>query len=173
MHSAVFVNEKTEFLVKRYRRWSKLQKELYVIRATGLNFQIHCNAYRMKSQRGSTDLPRYWITLGKEIIWDYPKDFDIPTRSRPNQTDEYYPYYNDTPSISCLIREYIDTPRNELLSKDFTNDEWDLIEILRAMDRRIGLKKLVILKDTISNAAAIRVIDERLVAGKNSGPINK
>jgi len=30
----------------------------------------------MRSQNGgSTDLPRYWITLDKNVIWDYPKDF--------------------------------------------------------------------------------------------------
>ncbi len=51
-------------------RWSKLQREFYTIRADGLDLQIHCRVYRMQSQRGSADLPRYWITLGKEIIWD-------------------------------------------------------------------------------------------------------
>ena len=55
--------------------WSKLQKEFYLLRAEGLDLQLQCRAYRMDSQRGSTNIPRYWITLGKEIIWDYPKDF--------------------------------------------------------------------------------------------------
>jgi len=32
----------------------------------------------MNSQYGSTDLPRYWITLDKEVIFDYPKQFDTP-----------------------------------------------------------------------------------------------
>lgn len=57
------------------KRWSKLQKELYNLIAPELDFQIHCRAYRMDSQSGSTDLPRYWITLGKETIWDYPGQF--------------------------------------------------------------------------------------------------
>jgi hypothetical protein len=54
---------------------SKLQLEIYKLVANGLDLQIHCVVYRMDSQRGSTDLPRYWFQLGKEIIWDYPKDF--------------------------------------------------------------------------------------------------
>lgn len=55
--------------------WSKLQKEFYLIRADGINFQLQCRRYRMDSTQGSTDCPRYWITLNKEVIWDYPKDF--------------------------------------------------------------------------------------------------
>lgn len=57
------------------RRWSKLQKELYLMIDPSIDFQLHCSVYPMRSQRGSTDLPRYWITLNKEIIFDYPKQF--------------------------------------------------------------------------------------------------
>ena len=57
------------------RRWSKLQKELYLIIDPNIDFQIHCSVYRMQSRMGSTDLPRYWITLNKEIIFDYPCQF--------------------------------------------------------------------------------------------------
>ena len=55
--------------------WSKLKRDIYKIIDEKINFQIHCVAYRMDSQYGSTNLPRYWITLGKETLWDYPKDF--------------------------------------------------------------------------------------------------
>ncbi len=98
--------------------WSKLQKEYYLLLAEGLKLQLHCNAYRMNSQMGSTNLPRYWITLGKEIIWDYPKDF--VEKSHPNRADiKWYPYGNDVPNISMLIREYIDTPKTQLFDKVF------------------------------------------------------
>lgn len=60
---------------RKIRPWSKLQKEVYLLVDPKLDFQIHCVAYRMGSQYGSTDLPRYWITLGKETIFDYPKHF--------------------------------------------------------------------------------------------------
>ena len=56
--------------------WSKLQKSLYLIVADNVDFQIHCSVYRMKSQRGSTDIPRYWITIGKDIIFDYNMDIN-------------------------------------------------------------------------------------------------
>lgn len=59
------------------RPWSKLQKQLYLVVDPALDFQIQCRIVRLTSQRGSTDLPRYWITLSGETIWDYPGDFAL------------------------------------------------------------------------------------------------
>lgn len=98
-------------------RWSKLQKELYRIIDPEINLQVHCVVYPMRSQRGGTDLPRYWITLDKEIIFDYPKD--IPIIDNGHGT---YPYVTDVSDISDLIREYIDTPVSELMTRLFDND---------------------------------------------------
>jgi hypothetical protein len=141
--------------------WSKLQREFYLLRAEGLDFQLQCRAYRMDSERGSTNCPRYWITLGKEIVWDYPKDFikEIhPNRKNPKS----YPYLTDTPDISNLIREYMDTPKNEIMTKIFENDYWGLINILRAADKRIGRKRLSDLKNNTINKAAQKVMEARL-----------
>lgn len=116
---------------------------------TDINLQIHCVAYPMDSQYGSTDLPRYWMTLDKVIIWDYPKDFP----ERMKQTVTYpgtgytttaeYPYATDISDISNLIREYINTPNLELATKKFENDKWGLTDIFKAADRRIGVKRLM------------------------------
>jgi len=84
--------------------WCKLQKEYYLLVADGLKIQLQCRAYRMDSQMGSTNLPRYWVTLNKETIWDYPKQFvghEHPSRAQTN----WYPYTTDIPDISNLIRE--------------------------------------------------------------------
>jgi hypothetical protein len=143
------------------KRWSKLQKQLYDLRASEINFQIHCSIYRMQSQRGSTDIPRYWITLEKEIIWDYPKDFidkPSPFREKPN----HYPYGTDISDISSLFREYLDTSKDELLNKHFENDHWGLINILRAADRRFGSRRLKELKRKIKNKAATKILNCRL-----------
>jgi hypothetical protein len=81
--------------------WSKLQKEYYLLVADGLKIQLQCRTYHMDSQMGSTNLPRYWITLNKETIWDYPKQFvgrEHPSRAYTNG----YPYRTDIPSISKL-----------------------------------------------------------------------
>jgi hypothetical protein len=151
--------------------WSKLQRELYRLISDDINFQIHCVAYPMDSQYGSTDLPRYWITLNKEIIWDYPKQFVIKDETIPWNMSPVknlsgfvamYPYTNDISRISKLIREYIDTPKEELLSRIFENDYWGLINILRAADRRIGERRLNELKKKTHNIAANKVIAARM-----------
>lgn len=132
------------------KNWSKLQKELYLIIDPEIDLQIHCVAYRMKSQRGNTNLPRYFITLGKQIVFDYPKQF-------PDEL-ENYPYENDASEISNLIREYIDTPPEELLRKRFANDKWQLTEILKSADRRIGQRRLDELLLSTNSEAAKRII---------------
>lgn len=147
-------------------QWSKLQKRLSDLISPELGLQIHCGVYRMQSQHGSTDLPRYWITFGKEIIWDYPKMLigqpqlgDVPL--------EWYPYDTDISTISDLIREYIDTPSEDLLEKEFVNDRWGLTNILKAADRRFGRRRLQLLKRRIGNKAARKVLLKRMQVGVN------
>jgi hypothetical protein len=144
--------------------WSKLQRDLYNIMDEKIKFQIHCVAYRMDSQYGSTNLPRYWITLGKETLWDYPKDF-IKEEGTKNYADKIihsYPYNSDVPDISDLLREYIATPKETIFEKHFENDKWGLINILKSADRRIGKRRLLELKSKTQNIAANKIIDERL-----------
>lgn len=119
--------------------WSKLQSKLYNLMSDNVHFQIHCSVYRMQSQYGSTDLPRYWITIGKEIIWDYPKQFIKDGKLRTTDgTELHYPYENEISDISNLIREYIDTPKSDLLTKTFTHDKWFVTPLFLANDRRLG-----------------------------------
>jgi hypothetical protein len=146
-------------------RWSKLQSALYRIVCPDIRFQLQCRIVRMNSTRGSTNLPRYWITLDKETIWAYPDQFAV-SGGGTNRVDQSwiagYPHRTDVSDISNLIREYIDTPILELLSKKFSNDHWGLINILRAADRRIGQRQLPALRRKIHNIAALKVIDARL-----------
>ncbi len=51
------------------KRWSKLQTRIYSMIDPKVPFQIHYIAYPMRSQRGSTSIPRCYITIDKEIIW--------------------------------------------------------------------------------------------------------
>jgi len=152
-----------EWLVLK-RRWSKLQREIYKITTDNINIQIHCTVYPMDSQYGSTDLPRYWITLDKEVIFDYPKQFVTSDGCVRNLSGFSigYPYNACISDISNLIREYIDTPKDEILTKIFNNDYWGLINILRAADRRIGIRRLKTLKKKTRNIAARKVIKARI-----------
>ena len=142
-------------------QWSKLQKRLYDLISPDLDLQIHCGVYRMQSQYGSTDLPRYWITLNKEIIWDYPKML-IGQPQLGKSPLKWYPYGTDIGDISDLLREYIDTSAEDLLEKEFVNDHWGLTNILKSADRRFGRRRLQMLKKKIGNKAARKVLMKRM-----------
>jgi hypothetical protein len=148
-------------------RWSKLQSALYQIVSPGIRFQLQCRVVRMNSAYGSTDLPRYWITLGKETIWSYPDQSAI-AGSGARRVDQAritgYPHETDVSDISGLIREYIDTPVSDLLTRQFANDHWGLVNILRAADRRIGHRQFPALRRKIHNIAARKVLDARQTA---------
>jgi hypothetical protein len=145
-------------------RWSKLPSALYQVISPDIRFQLQCRLVRMTSADGGTDLPRYWITLGKETIWSYPGQ-SVITDGGATQVARAriapYPYDTDVSEISNLIREYIDTPVSGLLTRQFANDCWGLIDILRAADRRIGQRRLPILRSAIHNVAALKILDAR------------
>lgn len=108
-------------------KWSKLQRDLYnLIKETDKEhrFQIHCVAYRMpKSISSNPQIPRYWITIGKEIVWDTATIFN----------NYSYEPQQKIGKISQSIRDYINCPLKELKSKQ---DEYGLYDILRKYDRR-------------------------------------
>ena len=148
-------------------RWSKLQKRLYLVIDPKIDFQLHCSIYRMKSQLGRTDLPRYWITIGKEIIFDYPRQFmdRFVTLSLGSDTiklsmDAAYPYITDIRALSDLIQEYLDTPKDDILERNFEDDLWGLTDILKVSDRRIGTRRLASLMD--KNEVTDRIIKLRM-----------
>ena len=129
--------------MKNKKPWSKLKTKLMNLILKEIPLDIHQAVYRMDSQRGSTDLPRYFVTLNKEIIFDYPKDFVNKTVEsfNNNLTKTVYPHITEISDISNLLREYIDTPVSEVLQKDF-KDQFGITNLLKASDRRIGKEKL-------------------------------
>ena len=141
------------------KRWSKLQSRLYNLIEPTTKFQIHCALYEMNSNDGyhTLKLPRYFITIDKEIIFDYPKDCDMTWKWGVNA----YPWDTDISVISQLIEDYIQCPKSELMNS-FEDDRWGLTDIFRVCDRRIGKRKLCELRDTITNETLLRIIDKRI-----------
>ena len=141
------------------KRWSKLQSRLYNIIDPDINMQIHCSLYEMNSNNGwhGNKLPRYFITIDKEIVFDYPKDFDTTKKYGFNS----YPWDTDISGISNVIEEYIQSPKDKRL-KEFSNDKWGITDILRVCDRRIGKRRLRQLIDSTSNEVLLKIIHKRL-----------
>lgn len=140
------------------KRWSKLQSRLYGLMEPTIDFQIHCALYDMNSNDGyhGYKLPRYFITVGKEILFDYPKDFDTTCKYGFNS----YPWDTDISAISELIEDYIQRPETEIM-KPFDNDKWGLTDILRVCDRRVGKRRLQEIKEHTSNERILYIINKR------------
>ena len=104
-----------------------------------INFQIHCALYEMNSNDGyhGNKLPRYFITIGKKIVFDYPKDFD----TNKSYESTAYPWLTDMSEISDVIEEYIQCPESGILH-DFEDDKCEITEILSVCDRMIGKRRL-------------------------------
>ena len=83
------------------KRWSKLQKRLYNLMDPSVKFQIHCVLYEANSKGHYRDcLPRYFITVDKDIIFDYPKDMEL--------MEKYISLnFSAVDKISNLIEEYM------------------------------------------------------------------
>jgi len=159
-------------------RWSKLGRDIRALFATGLPLQIHCNARppNCKFPRGSVRFPQYWLTLGKEKIFEYPAQFmDLTDHEASGMDDKTvgksYPFEEHGVSeISDLIREYIERPKETLL-EPFENDRWGLTEILRAADRRIGKRRLLEMNPENHGAKkiiALRLKEKNTVAKQSS-----
>ena len=141
------------------KRWSKLQSRLYNLIDPKVNFQIHCALYEMNSNDGwhGSKLPRYFITIDKEIVFDYPKKFDTTKTYGFN----VYPWDTDISEISDVIEEYIQCPESKILD-EFKNDKWGITDIFRVCDRRIGKRRLNELKDAITNEILLGIIERRI-----------
>jgi hypothetical protein len=127
------------------RPWSKLQKQLYGLMASDLPLQIHCTVYSFSTKFDTFESPRHWITLDKAIIWDFPSYFFAwihPNVPKPVKYMEQEYWGGGGSTISQLFRQYLDTPRADLLIRTFELDAWGLVNILRAADRRIGHQRL-------------------------------
>ena len=141
------------------KRWSKLQSRLYRLMDPAINFQIHCTLYEMNgnAKYHGSKLPRYFITVGKEIVFDYPKYFN----TAKSDGEIIYPWDDKICAISNVIEEYVQRPKEELFCP-FENDEWGITEILRVCDRRIGKRRLRELMENITNDVLLEIIKARI-----------
>ena len=131
------------------KRWSKLKRDMESLMAPKLDFRIYANAYNLGE---CIPIPRFWITVGRKIIWDWPKDF---------MEQEGWYFYDSAKKISQLLRDYINTPESELLSKQF-EDPFRLVPILRVSDKRIGKRRLKKLFIDLQNFETNFIIFNRL-----------
>ncbi len=160
------------------RPFSKLKKTIESLFDEKLKMEFCCNSYPIIGQWGHRNsVPRYYVKLGKEIIWDFPKDFDLKELS-------FY-HWADNNHINDLIRDYIDAPIDNLLNKEFALDkntftkqqlnshdqvtfeiDYKLAELLKAADRRLGEEKLLTWAKTLANPKVDKILALRFTHQK-------
>ncbi len=143
--------------MKKTKPWSKLKKSLMLLMDTNIGFDMHCSVHNphiwMWPELRNA---RLWIVIGKENVWDFPNDF----------LDRKW-IYEDIEKISDLIREYIETPHDELLTKQF-DDKYQLVPILRACDRRVGKRRLRQMWTETDNPQVKMIVGKRLKMPTNN-----
>ena len=149
------------------KRWSKLKKEIESLFVDGLPLSVHCtDMYRAVDSRKYNSgegyslqtLGNYRVVLGKQELWELPKDFI--TRN-PESWPKDGPWSYSAKDINIVVRDYIDTPKNELLIKEFDNDIYGITRLFLAADRRISLSKLKDYFDKNRNDAAQGILEVR------------
>lgn len=130
-------------------RWSQLRGLLTELFDPELELQVHCTVHRGEE----VSIGRYWFILDGKTIWEIPRRVapDIAA-GRPNTV---------ATEITALFREYLDTPREQLLTRPFEGDQWGVTEILKAADRRIGKRRLREIEPLLSPPAQL-IIRKRL-----------
>ena len=150
------------------KHFSTLKKQIENLLLPSLKMEVCCLAYPVRSQYGSSSVPRFYIRLGKMIIWDFPGQFPI--------RDIDYHMWESMVDISALLREYIDTPLAQVPTKAFEGDNVEmpdgsifnlgLTAILKAADRRMGRAKLAEMIANPASPAVCLVLNARLAAMK-------
>ena len=141
-------------------KWSKLRKDLEKV--VDLNLvDIKCSVYPMRSQRGSTDIPRYFIQHQKEIVFDFPKDF-VNQKFKYYDKDyilkDIYPHFPMVEKVSDLLRNYVNS---SLEKTEDLEDELGLREFLWAGDKRIGKRRYKDYLKKMNNSKAKDILKSR------------
>lgn len=99
------------------------------------SFQIHVAKYLQNGIQAEKKnrLPRYWVTVGKKVVFDYPRSIE---------DKGWYPWSPEMSNISDIIENYLNCPKENLL---YYRDEFDifgLVLLLKVCDIRMGKRRL-------------------------------
>ena len=130
------------------RRWSKLRSSVEALWVPTLPMHIHANVWVKHTMHWDLDEPRHWIVLDKTIIWDFPGPFMRPNPPRGRQIVYWEDAYRwgggvgKSSVVATLLHHYLERDRGHLF-EPFEGDHWELGDILRAADRRLGRGRLL------------------------------
>lgn len=117
--------------------WSQLQRKLYEIIDPKLNLQVHCARHRGNGRTCIHSIPRFWVTLNGEVIFDCLHEVMFLHRCSI-VGHSFRPYDTDSADICGAVIRYVNAPVSELTK---LRDRWGLFDILVAADRRVGRRR--------------------------------
>ncbi len=147
--------------MRPHRPWSKRKKLIESFFVEGLGVDMQCTSYMYRTNHGHYNLPYYNVRLNREIIWEFPGQF-IDGTLKQNERLPAIQYWLDNQCFaSFTLDDYVNRPQSELFEQ-LDNDKWELGDILRAADRRIGKARLMEWSKTLDPAnPALKVLAAR------------
>lgn len=154
-------------------RWTKLQKSLDNLISPKLykRFAIHCTKYNWTNSSGYKSIstyPRCWLTLDKQIIWEFPGKFIADDVNNPLYIKDSNgnTYWNETKTVDggyeyvmSTLKAYVNTPYEDL---NKLNDIIGLVSLLQLADKRTGKRKLTQIDTSTVSEAECKLINARL-----------
>lgn len=141
--------------------WSKKKKLIKALWDERLNLDIHCDVYKYHTNHDAYELPSYTVVLNKEPIWDFPGKFISYTKNRIERLPAIQYWMDKDCFAGFVLDAYIDQPKDKLF-EPLPSDSWELGDILRAADRRLGKKRLLEWGETLHEEnPARKVLVER------------
>ena len=107
----------------------------------------------------------FTVCLGKEVIWNFPRQF---VNEETVYSDGGNQYSFGVRDLNELLRDYLDTPREELLKKKFPRDYFGVTNILKAADRRVGVDRLQKHFKDCEQESVMKVLSARLAPHQGS-----
>lgn len=136
--------------MRQYRmRWDNVRRRMVDLWVPHLRDRIAIETdWHPKDTVGTS---RIILSMDGRSFWDFPTDYygTYPNRAKgwpgsaaPRGQTIYKGSWDDEHIPVRFIERYLDTPRDELF-EPIKGDYWDLGDILRAADRRIGYERLM------------------------------
>ena len=129
--------------------WSQIQRKLYHLFDPNINLQVNCVVYPGGGKTCLNGIPRFWVTLDGEVIFDCLHDYMWLWKNK-----DFYlgnlPLEDDVSLCCGVVIRYFQAPVDDLTS---LHDRFGLTDILLAADRRIGKRRWPEIYTTRSEAA--------------------
>ena len=129
--------------------WSQIQRKLYDLIDPNLKLQVHCAVDPGGGRTCLNGIPRFWVKLGGEVIFDCLHDYIFMWQDK-NFDIGNLPLEDDIAWCCGIVIRYFQAPVDCLMT---LHDRFGLTDILLAADRRIGKRRWPEIYATRSEAA--------------------